>query len=74
MPLAYAGALARHDLSEGRDVSAERIRVLVINGYRIHAAEMTLLMFNWLLGHNGGSRGSGHPIRSRRENQDERAG
>lgn len=66
VPLAHTGALARHDLPEGRKVSAERIRIFVINGYRIHTAEMTLLMFNWLLGHNRGSRGSGHPIRSRK--------
>lgn len=64
VPLTHAGALARHDLPEGRNVSAERIRIFVINRYRIHAAEMTLLMFNWFLGHNGGSRGSGHLIRS----------
>jgi hypothetical protein len=42
MPLAHAGALARHDLAETRKVPAERIRVFIINRLRIHFAKVAL--------------------------------
>lgn len=57
MPLADAGTLAGNDLSEGRDIAAERIRIFVINSVCIDATEMTLSIIFFLhWGHNRGSR------------------
>ncbi len=69
MPLADAGTLARHDLPEGRKVSAKGIGIFVINHRRIHAAKVALFRFDWLFSHNWGSRGSERLIR---KNRDER--
>lgn len=57
VPLAHAGTLARDDLSETGEVAAERVRILVVNCRRMHAAEMTGSFFLLLLCHNWGSRG-----------------
>lgn len=42
MPTTDAGALARHDLAEGRQVAAERVRILVVNLLDVHLTEETL--------------------------------
>lgn len=42
VPATDAGALARHDLAERRQVAAERVRVLVVNLLDVHLTEETL--------------------------------
>lgn len=42
VPATDAGALARHDLTEGGQVTAERVRILVVNLLDVHLAEETL--------------------------------
>jgi hypothetical protein len=65
VPLADAGTLAGHDLSETGEVATERIRVFVINDVLIHFAEVARMRFCFLpaRSHNGGSRGSVYEIR-----------
>jgi hypothetical protein len=42
VPGAHAGALAWHDLSEGRQESLERPRIFIINGFDIRPAKRAL--------------------------------
>ncbi len=57
VPGADAGALAGHDLAEGRQVTLERFRVLVVNGGHVLPAEPAGTVRCFCFGgHNGGSR------------------
>lgn len=60
VPGAHAGALARHDLSEGGEIALERVGVLVIDRVHVLLAEPALLIERRFLlmigGHDWGSR------------------
>jgi hypothetical protein len=68
MPGAHAGTLAWHDLSEGRQIPTQRIRVFVVDRLDVLLAEETLPFCGFgLRSHNRGSRASvvADPMRHR---------
>ena len=66
MPGAHAGAFARHDFAERRQIAPERVRVFVINGDHVLLAKPAGAInnrFTMIHGHNRGSRASEETIR-----------
>lgn len=53
VPGADAGAFARDDLAEGRQVALQHIRVLIVDGFDVLLAEGTLGAHHFRFGHSG---------------------
>ena len=64
VPRTDAGALARDNLAEGREVTLERLRVLVVNRLSVDLAEMAGLRFTGGWFHRWGTRGRSYWMRA----------